>query len=134
MSITFKQALGIHPEAMSLRARRAEILSANFVNADTPGYKARDIDFKAILSGAYDPDQDPPMPLKLSHCGHLAGTIDDPEYPLKYRIPSQPSVDGNSVDPDLERTEFASNAIGYQSSVTFLEGRIRTMLTAIRGE
>ena len=134
MAVTFRDALGIHPEAMSLRARRAEILAANFINADTPYYKARDIDFKAILSGVRESDEEPPLSLKRTHCTHIEGSLEDPEIPLKYRIPSQPAVDGNTVDPDLERTEFASNTVGYQSSVTFLDGRIRTMITAIKGE
>ncbi|CAK0742224.1 flagellar basal-body rod protein FlgB [Gammaproteobacteria bacterium] len=135
MSITFKETLGIHPEALSLRARRAEILAANLTNADTPKYKARDLDFKAILSGIRDSnDEDPQLPLKQTYLTHLDGSLGNEEFPLKYRIPSQPSSDGNSVDPDMERTEFASNSVGYQSSLTFLTGRVRTILTAIKGE
>jgi len=134
MSISFNQALGIHPEALSVRARRAEILAGNLTNSDTPGYKARDIDFKAILSGVKDENDDRQITLNLTNPTHLEGTLGDTQFPLKYRIPSQPSVDGNSVDPDRERAEFASNALGYQSSITFLDGRIRTLLTAIKGE
>ncbi|CAK0778243.1 flagellar basal-body rod protein FlgB [Gammaproteobacteria bacterium] len=134
MAINFNQALGIHPEALSLRARRAEILSANLINADTPGYKARDIDFKAILAGIKDQDEDPQVALQRTNPTHLEGTLGNELPRTKYRIPFQPSVDGNTVDPDRERAEFASNALGYQASITFLDGRARTLLTAIKGE
>ncbi|CAK0761541.1 flagellar basal-body rod protein FlgB [Gammaproteobacteria bacterium] len=134
MPINFSQALGIHPEALSLRARRAEILAGNLSNADTPYYKARDIDFKSILSGIQDQNENPQVAMNRTHPTHLEGTLGDTAFPLKYRMPNQPSVDENTVDPDLERAEFASNALGYQASITFLDGRVRTMLTAIKGE
>ncbi len=132
MPITFNQALGIHPESLSLHARRAEVLAANMANADTPNYKARDIDFKALLAGAQN--DDPQLAMRRTASLHIAGTIIDPPPGLKYRIPSQPSVDGNTVDADRERTEFASNALGYEASLTFLSGRFSSLLTAIKGE
>jgi len=133
MAISFRQAFGIHPEAMALRAQRAELLASNFTNADTPQYKARDIDFKAILAGVRTPSEGPTLPVLRTHFSHNSGFYDQ-LIPVKFRIPSQPSTDGNTVDPDLERVEFASNNIGYQASVTFLDGRIRSLLTAIKGE
>ncbi len=134
MTINFTQALGIHPEALSVRARRAEMLAANLINADTPGYRARDIDFKAILSGAKEEDA-PQLAVQRTADSHLNGTLGDPQpYAVKYRIPSQPSVDGNTVDADRERVEFASNALGYQASITFLNTRLSGLLTAIKGE
>lgn len=134
MAISFREALGIHPEALQLRAQRTEVLAANLANADTPHYKSRDIDFKEILCGIRSGHEPQPLPIMKTTYGHLAGTLDDNDLELKYRIPSQPSVDGNTVDPDLERTEFASNSVSYQSSLYFLNGKIRTMLTAIKGE
>ncbi len=130
MALTFNQALGIHPQALSLRGRRAEVLAANVANADTPNYKARDLDFQTVLAGA---KSDQLSLTRTSDC-HLAapGPSENPE--LKYRVPSHPSVDGNSVEPDRERAEFAHNAVNYQSSLTFLGGRFRSLLTAIKGE
>ena len=132
MPINFTQALGIHPEALSIRARRAEILAANMANADTPGYKARDIDFKAALAGAQN--DDPQLSLKRTSPSHIAGTLVDDPLAVKFRVPNQPSVDGNTVDADRERSEFASNAVGYEASLTFLNGRLSSLMTAIKGD
>ncbi|CAK0745108.1 flagellar basal-body rod protein FlgB [Gammaproteobacteria bacterium] len=125
-------AFGIHPAALSLHARRAEILAANLANADTPGYKARDLDFKAILSNTLD--KDAVLPLQRTHSTHLKASIGEDSLAPKYTIPSQPSVDGNTVDGDRERAAFASNALGYQASLSFVGGRGRSLLTAIKGE
>jgi flagellar basal-body rod protein FlgB len=131
MPISLDTALGIHAQALALRARRAEVLAANLANADTPGYKARDLDFAGTLAGA----QGGAMGLAATARRHLAG---EPVTPgsgeLLYRVPMQPSIDGNTVDTHTEYAEFALNALQYQASLTFLNGRIRTLTTAIRGE
>ena len=135
MPFDIDSALGIHPQALLLRARRAEVLAANLANSDTPNYKARDIDFRAALAGA----QAAPGTAGL----RLVGT--DPAHQqadgmlaaggeLLYRTPHQPSIDGNTVDPQIEYSQFAQNALQYQASLTFLSGRIRTLMTAIRGD
>ena len=136
MPITIDNALGIHPQALTLRSQRAEVLAANLANADTPDYKARDIDFKSVLSAA----QNIPnaaggaLPLTASNAAHLQPLATQSQAELLYRNPRQPSVDGNTVDSQVEYTEFARNALQYQASLTFLSGHIRPLLTAIRGD
>jgi flagellar basal-body rod protein FlgB len=132
MANKLDNALGIHASALSLRARRSELLAANLANADTPHYKARDIDFKAVLTEVQDAQQG--NGLRLTHARHLttAGAAGSPD-PL-YRIPLQPSVDGNTVDAQREKAEYMQNAIQYQASLHFIDGQIQTLRTAIRGD
>jgi flagellar basal-body rod protein FlgB len=131
MPISFDSALGSHEAALKIRARRSELLASNLANADTPNYKARDIDFKAALQQSLDS----PLPLETSNPSHiqLAG-LDQPGGPLLYRVPSQPSLDGNTVDEQVEQAAFAENALRYQASLRFLSGRFQGLLTAIKGE
>jgi flagellar basal-body rod protein FlgB len=129
--MNFDKVFGIHEQALELRARRAEVLASNLANADTPGYKARDLDFKAILRGQMD---GPASRLKTTRPGHIqAGAGGLPLGALKYRNPQQPSLDGNTVEAEREQVEFSANAVRYQASLRFLEGRIRTLRTAITG-
>ena len=135
MPFNIDAALGIHPQALSVRARRAELLAANIANADTPNYKARDLDFRAVLGAAVERNEESPVRLAATNVAHLSAegaSLATGE--LMYRVPSQPSVDGNTVDPQAEYSQFAQNAVHYQASLTFLSGRIRTLLTAIRGD
>lgn len=120
--------------ALSLQARRAELLASNLANADTPGYKAKDIDFDAVL--ARERQGASATTLAVTNPAHIGGespgriaTTD-----LKYRIPNQPSLDGNTVDPHLEKAAFAENAVQYQTTLTLLDHRIRGLMTALRGE
>jgi flagellar basal-body rod protein FlgB len=134
MPFDIDTALGIHPQALAVRARRAEILAANIANADTPNYKARDIDFRALLGGA----STQPLNTRLvaTNAAHLsdAAAAAPLEAGLMYRMPQQPSIDGNTVDPQMEYSQFAQNALQYQSSLTFLNNRIKNLMTAIRGD
>ena len=136
MPITIDSALGIHPQALTLRSQRAEVLAANLANADTPNYKARDIDFKSVLSSAQNTSSAAggALPMSASNSAHIQPLATQSQAELLYRNPRQPSVDGNTVDSQVEYTEFARNALQYQSSLTFLSGRIKTLLTAIRGD
>jgi flagellar basal-body rod protein FlgB len=131
MTSRIDDAFGIHAKALETFGRRAEVLAGNLANADTPGYKARDLDFKAILGGVVKNE----LPLAKSAGGHLAtsdrGLMNGE---LLYRSPLQPSADGNTVDTQTEQAQFAQNAIRYQASISFLDGSIRTLLSAIRGE
>lgn len=129
MPITLDSALGIHEQAVKLRAQRAELLAANLANADTPHYRARDIDFKAALTSA----QAANLPLAATDAGHLHGTggIDPALY---YRNPRQTSLDGNTVDTQVEQAEFAQNALRYSASLTFLGSKIKGLMGAIRGD
>ena len=121
---------GIHATALALHSRRAEILAGNLANADTPNYQARDIDFKAVLNGA----SDGLLPLQRSDVQHLAGSGEVAGGTLQYRIPQQPSIDGNTVDTQLEKSEFLKNAMQYQASLRFLNGRISSLKLAISGQ
>ena len=136
MPITIDSALGNHPQALTLRSQRAEVLAANLANADTPNYKARDIDFKSVLSTAQNSPSSAgaALPLAADNAAHLQPLASQSQAGLLYRNPSQPSVDGNTVDSQVEYTEFARNALQYQASLTFLSGNIKTLLTAIRGD
>ena len=131
MSITFDSALGIHQQALSLRSQRAEMLASNIANADTPGYKARDIDFKAALASVNTQSngsltQTNSKHIQISSAGHSAEAL--------YRVPSQSSLDGNTVDGLVEKSAFADNALRYQASITFLDGKFKGMLAALKGE
>jgi flagellar basal-body rod protein FlgB len=121
---------GIHEESLRLRARRSEVLAANLANADTPGYKARDFDFKAMLRREI---QDP-VRLAATHRGHIrpdTGLIASTR--MAYRVPQQDSLDGNTVEVEREQSEFSANAMHYQASLRFLDSRIKGLLRAIKG-
>ena len=131
MSKLIDAALGIHPKALALGARRLEVLAANMANSDTPGYKARDIDFRSALreaAGAAAGGR-----LERTHTRHLPGQAAAAER-LQYRVPSQPALDGNTVDAELEQTAFAEAAVRYQASLDFLASRIDGLRKALRGE
>jgi flagellar basal-body rod protein FlgB len=126
-----------HQQALSLRSERQQVLASNIANADTPNYKARDFDFAAALREAAAGAPASSSPLATTAAGHLGGlpsserTASGTE--LKYRTVQQGSVDGNSVDMDAERAQFADNAVHYQASLTVLTHEIRMMLAAIQG-
>jgi flagellar basal-body rod protein FlgB len=122
--------------ALNLRAWRQEVLASNIANADTPNYKARDIDFSAQLRAAVAGTREG-EPAKLAttdsrHIGAAPPGSTDPAG-LKYRIPYQASVDGNTVEMDQERAQFADNAVRYETSLTVLGMRIKSLLSAIQG-
>lgn len=125
------KAFGIHAQALLLRSQRAELLAANMANADTPNYKAKDFDFHASLMRSTQQLDD----VQKKHSRHIsAGSGKFGHMPLQYRVPNQPSLDGNTVDTHLERSEFMQNTIMYQASLRFLNGRISGLLRAIKGE
>lgn len=123
--------LQFHTDALILRGQRQQLLAANIANADTPGYKAVDMDFAAALTDASA--RRGGLPLALDDPRHIAASGAPMPAAVLYRNPLQPSVDGNTVDMDVERAAFAENALRYEASFTFLNGRIRTLLTAIQG-
>ena len=132
MAISFDAALGIHEQALSLRGQRAEVLANNIANSDTPGYQARDIDFRDVLMAAKG---DQGVAIKQTNARHLSASRDqDMNAGLMYRTPMQPSIDGNTVDVQVEQAEYAENAVAFQSSFTFLNGKLRGLISAIRGE
>lgn len=125
-------AFGIHELALKLRSQRTEMLSSNLANADTPGYKARDIDFKSALSAAYEGKQ---PGLRLTNTRHMATPGSLPGgTEAQYRIPNAPSIDGNTVDPQLEKAAFMENAINYQATLTFIDGKMKALKKALGGQ
>ncbi|MBU4684484.1 MULTISPECIES: flagellar basal body rod protein FlgB [Cedecea] len=116
MSISFDKALGVHPQAVALRLSRAELLSANLANVDTPNFQAKDIDFAAEMqrsAWSFSLDSSPQE---------------------KYRVPYQPSSDGNTVALDVEQAEFSKNVQDYQSSLAFLNMKFVGLKKAIEGK
>jgi flagellar basal-body rod protein FlgB len=168
MASTLDSYLGIHTQALALEAQRTDVLAANLANADTPNYKARDLDFKSALAaaagaqgagapaagtaGAAGALTGAPLTLAITDPADLttagteagaaagssaatagvAGTAgaDDQAF-LKYRVPLAPSLDGNTVDEQLEESAFAENTVRYQATLTFLNIKLRDLLTAI---
>jgi len=127
--IDFDAALGIHERALYLQARRAGVLASNLANADTPGYKARDLDFKAALAGARGTQ----VRLATTHPGHLRESgAELPGGATLYRTATHPSLDGNTVDVQVEQAAFAQNAVQYQATLRFLGGRFKGMLNALK--
>ncbi|OGS97653.1 MAG: flagellar basal-body rod protein FlgB [Gallionellales bacterium RBG_16_56_9] len=128
-------ALRFQQTALSLRAARQELLASNIANADTPNYKARDINFASALKNALAGTstelpavQTSPMHLEGNAGGSILGA------PAMYRQPLQPSADGNTVDMDVERAQFADNALRYEASVMFVNAKLKGILTAIQGQ
>ena len=134
MSISIDKHLGVHQHAMQLRSQRASVLANNIANADTPGFKARDVDFSQMLKAQMGEASDT-LPMTSSASGHIQGLAQaDTISGLKYRTPSQPAIDGNTVDADRERTEFTRNTMEFQAAFEFLNGKIRSIISAIKGE
>ncbi|AOU94137.1 flagellar basal-body rod protein FlgB [Achromobacter ruhlandii] len=121
-------------QSLSLRAQRQEVLSSNIANADTPNYKARDFDFKAAMQNAMEGSKRlPDTSLTLTSARHIpAKAVSEGPTQMLYRLPYQPSLDGNTVDMDIERVQFADNTLHYQSTMQLLTGRIRSMMAAIQ--
>jgi flagellar basal-body rod protein FlgB len=131
MAISFDKALGDLPAHLSVYGQRSSLLASNIANADTPGYKARDIDFKAALSKAAGEQ----ISLKTTSGNHIAGTGTGMSgLETLYRNPTQPSLDGNTVDSQQEKARFTENAVRYQSTLTFLTGKFKGLKLAIKGE
>jgi len=131
MPINFDKALGSHEKALMIQARRASMISSNIANADTPGYKARDLDFKQVLKSS----SGDMLSLQKTNGSHLQSSgMNSMGMEVKYRMPGQPSLDGNTVDLDLEKSEFSENAVRYQTTLHFLTRKFSGMIKAFREE
>jgi flagellar basal-body rod protein FlgB len=120
---------GTHGTALALRSERLAILASNIANAATPGYKAHDLDFAALLAPAQA------APLATTDSRHFAGAGGtEGAARLKYRVPVQPSLDGNSVELATEQLQFAETALRYRSTLSILNGRIGALTSALKGE
>ena len=127
-------SLDFQATALSLHAERAKVLASNIANADTPNYRAKDFDFNQALAAATAQSESASVPLR-THPAHLSGAGGTAPAPvLQYRQPLQAALDGNSVDLDTERAAFAENSVRYEATLRFLNGQIKTMLSAINGQ
>jgi flagellar basal-body rod protein FlgB len=128
----FENVFGIHEQALLLHGQRLGVLANNLANADTPGYKARDIDFSAVLSQSQGETE---MPLQVTNAAHI--TFDNSELPpgdLKYRNPYQASLDGNTVEMPVEQAAFSEDNVRYQASLNFINSQISELQLAIAGQ
>ena len=134
MPINFDSAIGVHADALRVRSQRAELLASNMANADTPNYKAQDIDFKETLKNAMAGSS--PSQLNTTNNKHYATNPESNELmgPIQYRVATQDSLDGNSVDEEVEQAQFMHNAVQYQASLQFLGGKFSSMTRALKGE
>ncbi len=128
----FDNVFGIHEQALMLHGQRLGVLAANIANADTPGYKARDIDFAAVLSNEPGATQ---LPMQVTHASHISCNDGEaPDGELKYRNPYQASLDGNTVEMPVEQAAFSENNVRYQASLNFINLKIAELQFAIAGQ
>ncbi|XYJ11611.1 flagellar basal body rod protein FlgB [Telluria sp. B2] len=128
--------LRFNETALSLRSQRQELLASNIANADTPNFKARDIDFASAMQGALSRAANPSNPLVATNARHQQPAADGKALPdgtpVLYRGVVQGAVDGNTVDMDVERNQFADNALRYEAGITMINHQIRGLLAAIQ--
>ena len=110
---------GVHGAALEVRSQRMGLLASNIANASTPGFKAKDIDFRTALAAVQQSGE--------ADTNSISSAV-------RYRVPSQASLDGNTVELSVEQTAFAENAVQYQTTLSFLNGRISTLTRALKGE
>lgn len=130
MAINFDKAFGIHDKALLLFERRTQLLSENIANADTPGYKARDIDFDKVLQNA----QGQNLKMQATHKGHIDPSQQAFAEDVQYRQVEQSAADGNTVDVQKEKAAFAENSMRYQTTMHILSKRISGLKNAFRGD
>lgn len=135
MAISFANALGVHESALRLRAERAEVIASNLANIDTPNYKARDIDFHTAIKQTMGEQSGNQLAMSATQSGHMAkwpssGSANE----MLYRTPTQPSIDGNTVEEHVEQAQYTENALAFQASFTLLNSRFKGLTSALRGE
>lgn len=135
MAISFRNSVGLFESALKLRAARAEILAGNLANADTPGYQAKDFNFADALKSQMAPNSNS-EDLRLTQTLHQEGLdgMGSGGMDVQFRTPTQPSLDGNTVEEQVEHAEFMQNSLEYQTSFTLLNSRFRGLMSAIKGE
>lgn len=149
MTISFDNALSVHPTALRLRSARAEMLAGNIANADTPNFKARDIDFAAAMASVQGSGASSvktrstgggtASSLSVTQSGHLSGQADGARVAgtadaIRYRTPSAASIDNNTVDVQREQAEIARNNLQLQAALRFVDSRFKGMTSALKGE
>jgi len=120
----------VHEPALQVRARRLEVLSQNIANADTPSYRARDVDFRAALAEAGNQQ----TALVATQTAHFASGEDPAAADLRYRVPFNTAFDGNTVEISVEQAHYGKAAADYQATLNFLENRVSGLRKALRGE
>jgi len=138
MALNLDTYLGVHQDALKLYAQRSTVLANNIANADTPNYKAQDLDFRSVLAQSGAAGAGAALPLATTSSAHLGGSSaasgSGAGAALKYRVPLAPSLDGNTVDVQMEQAAFADNTVRYQAALNFLSGKFRDLMTAITGQ
>jgi flagellar basal-body rod protein FlgB len=136
MPLNLDTYLGVQQDALKVQSKRMEVLARNLANVDTPNYKAQDIDFKTALAQAGSPGSSLALTTtSANQIGNNATTGDvENSAALKYRVPLAPSLDGNTVDAQMEQAAFADNTVRYQATLTFLSGSLKDLVTAITGQ
>jgi flagellar basal-body rod protein FlgB len=132
MAISFNSALGIHEQAMYLRSQRADVLGNNLANVDTPNFKARDVDFSALLDQAKT-QQSVSKPLRTD-ARHMSLGSTGGDADLLYTVPSQQALDGNTVEEHREMARFAKNSMDFEASLYFLNTKFKGLQSAISGQ
>ena len=121
--------------ALKLRSFRQELLASNLVNSDTPGYKARDIRFGDVLKRNLNAEvQSASLPMAVTNSAHMVAKGSTAVIPVLFRSAVQPAMDGNTVDPDVERSQFMKNSFFTEATLNFLGSEIRTRISAITGQ
>jgi len=130
MAISFDKALGLAQHTVGIRSQRAELIASNIINADTPHYKARDLDFATAMRNAKSSMNTSMSRTHEKHFNINALSNDG----TSYRVPDQPDTgDGNTVDVQVERNMYMQNALEYQSSLQFLGAKFKGLRLAIKG-
>ena len=132
---TLDNYFGLNAQSMLVRSKRAEILASNIINADTPNYKSKDIDFNVVLNASRSEYSFKPVSVSSTHNSHI--TPDNGNrfaLQTKYRVPEHASLDGNTVDTHVEKATFAENAVRYQISLSMLNNKIQGLISTLRGE
>jgi flagellar basal-body rod protein FlgB len=124
------QALGVHEQALQVKSRRLEVLAQNIANADTPNYKARDIDFKAVMSAAQKQD----TAMVATSAGHYNAGEETGADGMRFRTPFNTAFDGNTVEMSVEQAQYGKAAADYQATLNFLENRVSSVRKALRGD
>ena len=133
----FDTLFGVHAAALNFQRQRMEVLASNIANADTPGYQAKDLDFNKLLAQTANNAVTPTTTGTTTNAAHipLDGSIDDDmkKAATVYRVATQPSADGNTVDVQTEQAAYAESALHYQASLSFIDYRLKSLMTAITG-
>lgn len=124
------QALGVHEAALQVRAKRMEVLAQNIANADTPNYKARDIDFREVMREAGSDGG----AMRATNVQHFANGAELNADGLRFRTPFNTAFDGNTVEMSVEQAQYGKAAADYQATLHFLEQRVSGMRKALRGD